>query len=208
MMQWQRKKSMITPLLLAISLHTICFIVLFAEWTLSQEQAGVPAAALDQVYLYSVKENNNRRRGKDEKTEAFTHRFTPLSSVLGEKGTIKKDKQTTKPAVKIAGSYSPEEKGDSELLRLIHNKIQEHHYYPANALSLSQSGTVWLQFVLNPDGRIEQIHLLQTSGIKSLDKAAITALEAASPLPIGRAQLSASAWFRIHLVYALPHSSG
>jgi protein TonB len=71
--------------------------------------------------------------------------------------------------------------------------IDRQKRYPRSAQRRKQEGKATVSFVVNRNGSIERIRLLQSSGYESLDKAAIRAIESISgrlPIPqeIGRGQ--------------------
>lgn len=69
-----------------------------------------------------------------------------------------------------------------KLTDLLHQAITAQQHYPESATELKQTGTVSLEFLLHPNGQIENIRIKQSSQFDSLDQAAIEAVQAASPV--------------------------
>lgn len=90
------------------------------------------------------------------------------------------------------------------LLALLHNAILAKQQYPASALSLKRHGTVQVGFVLQPDGTAHDIELLQSSGTRSLDQAALRTIAEASPFAGTAAYLSQNKHFSLDVVFTLP----
>jgi len=89
------------------------------------------------------------------------------------------------PADNADGGTSQEDKPDkisSELVSLLHRAIDRHKRYPLAARRRGDEGTAQVYFRLNPDGRLDQVTLRRTSGSHRLDRAAMAAVEAASPI--------------------------
>ncbi|HEX2549315.1 MAG TPA: energy transducer TonB, partial [Gammaproteobacteria bacterium] len=76
-----------------------------------------------------------------------------------------------------AGNGNP----TSELVTLLHAAIQAQQKYPDNALQMEREGKTTLSFTLYPDGSIKSLKMLNSSGTSTLDEAALTAVNAATP---------------------------
>ena len=60
-------------------------------------------------------------------------------------------------------------------------EFSRYFYYPDAARRRNWQGDVVLQFTLLPDGHLNQIRIQQSSGFKSLDEAAVHALQKIEP---------------------------
>ncbi len=69
----------------------------------------------------------------------------------------------------------------SELQRLLLIEINQHKHYPVNALRLKQQGTTRVEFRLRKNGRIDTLAVLHSSGYRSLDRAALSAINDIQP---------------------------
>jgi len=76
--------------------------------------------------------------------------------------------------------------GDAEAnyLEMVRLKIERHKKYPETAKVRQIEGFVTVRFVINPQGDVLNIEIIKSSRQKSLDKAALKAIHAASPFPV------------------------
>lgn len=66
-------------------------------------------------------------------------------------------------------------------MRMLKERIESLWKYPKDAARSRHSGDLRIKFTIKRDGTLGNVNLLRTSGYRSLDKAAIKALEKASP---------------------------
>lgn len=71
--------------------------------------------------------------------------------------------------------------------------LHRHFEYPLLARRRGWEGTVWLSFVVAPDGELERIHVARGSGYDALDRSALTALRRIGHLPDARSRLGGRA---------------
>ena len=71
-----------------------------------------------------------------------------------------------------------------QLLLIIAQEIQHNLHYPTWAVTHIAQGQSLLQFQLNPQGDLQNIQLIQSSGTARLDQAAMQAITASSPIAI------------------------
>ena len=71
--------------------------------------------------------------------------------------------------------------------------LRRHFEYPLLARHRGWEGTVWLSFVVAPDGELERIHVARGSGYDALDRSALTALRRIGNLPEARTRLGGRA---------------
>lgn len=90
------------------------------------------------------------------------------------------------------------------LLALLHNAIQQQQHYPEGAVAMHRQGSATVAFVLTPNGTIQQVHLVKTSGTPSLDDAALTALQAAVPFQGITPYVHTAQAFQIAISFELP----
>lgn len=89
----------------------------------------------------------------------------------------------------------------SALLLYLHEAISEQQNYPADAALFGQQGTVQVQFTAYPDGRLEAIRVINSSGHASLDKAGLQAINNTSSLAKLKEYISQPETLSIKLVY-------
>jgi protein TonB len=87
----------------------------------------------------------------------------------------------------------------ADLLRVIRQKIEREHAraYPETAGRKEREGTVELRFRIAPDGSVETIEVVRSSGHRLLDEASAQTVRRAGPYP------PVAGWIRIPLSYRL-----
>lgn len=88
-----------------------------------------------------------------------------------------------------------------ELLNILHQKISEQQIYPDAALALKQTGSVTIGLRLQPNGIVKNVVILKSSGIPSLDDAALRATQAISPLEHIDSYIKNDESFRVDIVF-------
>jgi len=68
-------------------------------------------------------------------------------------------------------------------LQEIRARIEKNQRYPLAARKLGQEGRVLVRFVAATDGGLEELELGESSGVRSLDEAALAAVRGAAPFP-------------------------
>jgi TonB family protein len=68
-------------------------------------------------------------------------------------------------------------------LAQIRQKIFARKDYPLVARENGDTGSVRLEFTINNDGTLKDVHLIKSSGVPLLDKAALASVKRATPLP-------------------------
>jgi TonB family protein len=91
----------------------------------------------------------------------------------------------------------------NELLRLLHHVIQEVQRYPASAQAMGREGRATVSFKLLLSGAVTNVILEKSSGVASLDQAAIEAVNHAAPFRNVDCYLSEPRSFKIDVVFAL-----
>jgi TonB family protein len=89
------------------------------------------------------------------------------------------------------------------LLAALHAAIQRQQQYPASAEEMGREGRVTLSFKLFTDGSIDHLQVLHTSGTSSLDYAALTAVNAATPFQHVAQYLTTAEDYQIDVVFKL-----
>lgn len=144
---------------------------------------------IEHAYVYSSIQNFNQNLNK---------------SNLTEHGLIKKVDQNKKSTPLISTQTESVTKNSADkLLELLHNKIASLQQYPENAITLNQTGKVTLSMIVHPNGMITQIAVTKSSGIESLDAAALNAVQSASPIKEASKYLAISRPFSVDVVFSL-----
>lgn len=140
-------------------------------------------------YIYKSKTLNNN----DNKQ---------LDSIHKEKAIAIHTKKISVPQNESMASNSRGVMTD-ELLATLHAAIQKQQHYPQSAMQMERQGRATMMFTLFPDGRIQHLRLLKSSGTESLDNAAFAAVQDAVPFNKVDKYLKFAKEFRIDVVFEL-----
>ena len=89
----------------------------------------------------------------------------------------------------------------NHIIELLHTKISEHKQYPYLAKRQRREGTARVEFMLHPDGSIDAARLLRSSKTRSLDKAALSAVESIEPFLYAKDYLERPETFQVDVVF-------
>jgi TonB family protein len=87
------------------------------------------------------------------------------------------------------------------IIDLLHTKISEHKHYPYLAKRQRREGTARVEFMLYPDGRVDAARLLRSSRTRSLDRAALNAVESIEPFSYAKDYLDRPEKFQVDVVF-------
>ncbi|MFA7388476.1 MAG: energy transducer TonB [Thiohalobacteraceae bacterium] len=91
----------------------------------------------------------------------------------------------------------------TELMSLLHRAIDRHKRYPQSALHMGREGAARIDFRLEPDGRIEELSIGYSSGVRALDVAAFRAVQAIAPFTEAARYLERSRLVQVEVVFRL-----
>jgi TonB family protein len=89
----------------------------------------------------------------------------------------------------------------SDIVDLLHSKISEHKQYPYMARRQRRQGVARVEFVLNPDGTINDARLVHSSRTRILDKAALEAVQGIEPFEPAKDYLHQPEAFQVDVVF-------
>ena len=89
------------------------------------------------------------------------------------------------------------------ILELLHARISNNKKYPYIARRQRREGVVTIVFVLHPDGKIENAHLLNSSRTLALDRAALSAVKQIEPFTVAQDYLKQSERFQVDVEFNL-----
>ncbi len=102
------------------------------------------------------------------------------------------------------GEDRPGPRSDLEsLLALLHQAISERKRYPSMARRQSRQGTTTVAFALHPDGGIDQVDVIRSSGFGQLDRAALLAVQEVAPFSKASRYLDRPERFEVSVVFSL-----
>lgn len=89
-------------------------------------------------------------------------------------------------------------------LAAIRKRIEHFQRYPRYARENGIEGTTVLQFTIRRDGYLEEVRVLESSGFKMLDEAALTAIRDAAPFaPFPQSQSGTTLRLQLPIVFRL-----
>jgi protein TonB len=107
-----------------------------------------------------------------------------------------KSSSTGGASLPMSRAESPSAEGDSLLAKIV-GKIEAAKRYPRAARRMGIQGTATVRFKLRPNGKLEKIELLESSGSKLLDDASMETVRQAAPLPYKEGWLKVGIVFKI-----------
>jgi len=96
-----------------------------------------------------------------------------------------------------AGTGAGPGAGVADLLRAMRRQIEQAKVYPEAARRRETEGTVELRFRIAPDGSVQAVEIVHSSGHAILDESAILTIRRAAPYPV------LTGWIQIPLAYRL-----
>jgi TonB family protein len=89
----------------------------------------------------------------------------------------------------------------NSIIELLHTKISEHKQYPYMARRQRREGIARVEFVLHPDGSINDAHLVHSSRTRSLDNAAIEAVKSIEPFTLAKDYIDQPEAYQVDVVF-------
>jgi protein TonB len=87
------------------------------------------------------------------------------------------------------------------IIELLHSTISERKQYPYLARRQRREGVARIEFVLHPDGSIDDARLIHSSKTRILDKAALEAVKGIVPFEPARAYLDRPEAFQVDVIF-------
>lgn len=89
------------------------------------------------------------------------------------------------------------------ILELLHRRISDNKVYPYLARRQRREGVATVAFVLHPDGKIENTHLVTSSRAAVLDRAALSAVKHIEPFVVAQDYLQQAEEFQVDIEFDL-----
>ena len=89
------------------------------------------------------------------------------------------------------------------ILELLHRSISDNKKYPYLARRQRREGVATVAFVLHPDGKIENTHLVTSSRTAALDRAALSAVKHIEPFKLAQEYLEHAEEFQVDIEFDL-----
>jgi protein TonB len=85
----------------------------------------------------------------------------------------------------------------------LHRHISDNKEYPYLARRQRREGIATIAFVLHPDGKIENTHLVTSSRAAALDRAALSAVKKIEPFTVAQDYLEHAEEFQVDIEFDL-----
>jgi TonB family protein len=209
----------------SLFVHVFAAMILFWQLELFARIAGNHLQTGISAYIYTDQVNRLQKKSSINHPESFaalegrlregsvlrsfTRRLVQDDNKIDSRSAIgikdefrKNDKNVTKQNL-TQSNFIPTDTGTdySQLLIILHNAIVQNQYYPESALALSQTGIVRLSFQLFPDGHIDNLQIVKSSGVESLDQAALVAVTNTFPFKNPAIYLQTAKQFFINIEF-------
>jgi len=89
------------------------------------------------------------------------------------------------------------------ILELLHRRISDNKEYPYLARRQRREGVATVAFVLHPDGKVENTHLVTSSRTTALDRAALSAVKQIEPFVLAQEYLEHAEEFQVDIEFEL-----
>lgn len=158
-----------------------------------QTQAAAPTKREDQRVITTISSSprdiqlqvNPEPLQEQKQREGLLQEQTFTSEIASLQAKLDRQQQeyAKRPRVRRLTSVATKESFDAQYLHEWSSKIEQvgNENYPAEALNRRITGNLRLSVVINPDGTIHEIKILQSSGQRILDQAAQQIVRLAAP---------------------------
>ena len=165
---------------------------------LETEQAATRAASMPQQIMPAQQQERNNKNTPAESIEARQESATKQLAEAPAPAPYSIDSDAGEKTVSRSTNAAM---NNSSIIELLHSKISEHKQYPYMARKQRREGVARVEFVLHPDGSIDDAHLVNSSRTRSLDNAAIKAVESIEPFLFAKEYLQQPEAFQVDVVF-------
>jgi TonB family protein len=162
------------------------------------EQAATSAASMPQQIRPAQQQ---QRHDENTPAESIEARQDTATKQLVKAPAPDSDSIDNDSGEKTVSRSTNAAMNNSSIIELLHSKISEHKQYPYMARKQRREGVARVEFVLHPDGSIDDAHLVNSSRTRSLDNAAIKAVESIEPFLFAREYLQQPEAFQVDVVF-------
>ncbi len=195
------QRQTLLALLISLTLHALLLLGFMLKPTQPTNPLSMPTKPLA-TYLYASPYQPKTVALKALKPSLKTQLKAPTKT-LSHPTTIRKAQTSTHPVSKQAEAHHEQQKQNLALLALLHQAIQQQQEYPLSAQEMGRQGRVIVRFMLNIDGHIDQLRIMQSSATNSLDEAALAAVRKAAPFAGVEQYLNTPQEYSIAIVFSL-----
>lgn len=173
-------------------------------------RVGTPNIKVIQAYVFQYN-SKFRKRGMISKKEHINNKrlrqninskiHLEKKSVANLFNSIPKQQAIANNSIQ-ASPFENMEGDNNKLLKLLHNAIARAQNYSGDYTELGKKTNVIVQFVLHPDGRINKIKIIKSSGSYSLDQSVINSVEAINPFRTARKYIKLTTKLSVNIVFS------
>ncbi len=162
------------------------------------EQAAPRAASMSRQSRPVVQTD---RKSPGSAADSVETKQSPADEPLATESVSESDSMNDDAGEKTVTRSTSAAMNHNSIIELLHTKISEHKHYPYMARRQRREGVVRVEFVLYPDGSIDDAHLVHSSRTRSLDNAAIKAVQSIEPFIVARDYLQQPEAFQVDVVF-------
>lgn len=136
-------------------------------------------------------------------TETVTRHAQPLAveQVTGDVPASETQSIDRDSGDKVITASTRSSAHNATIIELLHSSISRHKQYPYLAIRQRREGVARVEFVLHPDGAINDTRLVQSSRTRMLDKAALDAVKRIEPFRLAKDYLDKPEAFQVDVVF-------
>jgi len=194
-------------LVLCVALSALLHALLFLAPTTARihEPARIPVALVGSVSVQIAAARKNADDNVRSKQAGLRQVGTGKTGTIGQQEiaqtlssdtNISSERTTTSPSGSIKTSLD-------ELQRLLLTKIDQHKHYPLSAIRLKQEGATRIGFRLRKSGHIDKLAIMRSSGYRTLDQAALSAINEIQPFKPADRFIRDVASLQIEIIFQL-----
>lgn len=186
-----KNKRYLTSFSIAIGVHLLIAASLFLSFFHTGKTQALDLLSKKnslQAYIYHTKSHSL----KPKKTNFVKQNVGDISATAEQDDDRENNKQYN-----AAAKHG--DKTTDAFLVILHNTIQSHQHYPRKAQIMQHRGTALIRFNLFPDGHIENASLIASSGVESLDEAALLAVNESAPIKEASMYLQGKKTFTVYV---------
>jgi TonB family protein len=183
--------------LVSVFFHVVVFLfgIMLLQPLMPPQQLGEPQIVVIQAYM----QTSELTQSVSKVVEKIAAKIEPITKSISRTTAARSDNKS----IQVAVEQQTHGEQVDELLRMMHRAIQQAQQYPSSAQAMGREGRVTVAFKLLMSGEVADVVLRQSSGVNSLDQAAIAAVKDAAPFHGVDRYLSAPRSFAIDVVFSI-----
>jgi protein TonB len=163
-------------LLFSVAVHSLVFISNNNDITKLPAQLPNQSGRVFSITLQKIQPPASNKSPAQKQKTATQHKsaIKPQQEQLAK--ADKNTATTNEPVAEEAPVQSRNAPDTTQVISIINLQLRQYFYYPRIAQKYNWQGQVILKFKINHNGKVENINIVESSGYKILDLAAVNAL--------------------------------